>query len=110
MSARNDAERRGSERTRLDKYVTLTTTSKSTSKYYDAVALDVSAHGARVRSKAALTPGELVDFIADSLPDIPYVMRSQVVWMSKGLSEAGLKFVEPVQMKRAPKAKPAMMA
>ena len=107
MSETNHTERRQHERTLLEKEITLATAAKNGTKYHDAVTVDLSPQGVRVRSKVKLTPGESVEIVADGISDLPHVVHSQVVWMARG--EAGLQFAEPVQIKGTQRAKRAMV-
>ena len=99
--------RRQYERTQIEKRIRLATAPKDMGSYHDAVTIDLTTHGARIRSNVTLTPGEAVEIIGESAANFPYDVHSQVVWMSKALGEAGLRFIEPVRTKTAPQAERA---
>jgi hypothetical protein len=60
-----------------------------------AVALDISLHGARVRTKLGLVPGECVDVVAKER--FPFAIPAHVVWSREEESThwifAGLEFL-----------------
>lgn len=62
----------------------------------EAVALDVSALGARVEAGISLTPGQVVEVIPGDGAD---PVAGRVVWVGKPASEvegqAGLEFLDP---------------
>ena len=73
--------------------------------------VDLTSHGAGVRSHLRLTPGEPVELVtSDSVANMPYVVPSEVVWMSKNLGEAGLRFLESARSKTTPQAPQSMTA
>lgn len=110
MNESPEIERRRSERTPTEQKIMLVTTPGAMPRNHEAVMVDVSDHGARVRTNVALKPGQSVELVnTQKGPSASYVMRSQVVWMSKAGGEAGLRFGEPLQMKSMPQAKRAVM-
>ena len=111
MTASDQTERREWDRTQVELPVTLVIRPEGKCTFHDAIAVDLTSHGARVRSNLQLTPGEPVELItSDSLPNVPYVVSSQVVWMSKSLGEAGLRFLEPARSKTISRTQSCMTA
>jgi hypothetical protein len=111
MTRSDHTERREWERTQIEVPVTLVTAPGGKNSYHDAITVDLTSHGARVRSHLRLTPGEPVELItSDSVPNMPYIVPTQVVWMSKSLGEAGLRFLGQARPKTTPQAQHSVMA
>ena len=89
------AESRRSERKPVRKAVVLMIESVEPEEQQEGEAVDMSLHGARVESEAALTPGQILDLIQ---PDDPtHALRCTVVWYgdvsTDGHEQIGLEFL-----------------
>lgn len=110
MTVNQNVERRRFERSPIEEKVMLVTMPGAVPKNHEAVMVDVSASGARIRTTVGLKPGQPVELVTAQNGVTPsQVRRSQVVWMSTTAGEAGLKFGEPVQMKNMSQSRVAMM-
>jgi hypothetical protein len=100
METAQSPERREWERTLIEMPVTLLVESDRRNVCHDAVTVDLSPRGARVRGKIAVTAGTSIDLI--SRGDTPRVVPSRVVWVNltgpDRFGEAGLQFLEPAQL------------
>lgn len=93
-------ERRHAERWSAEKRATLRIESNQSRMCHDAVTVNLSARGARVRGNMGLSPGQAVDLNTEE--DWPHFVPAQVVWVKQrgpeGRSEAGLRFLEPTDL------------
>lgn len=97
MERKQSAERRECERTLTETRVTLLVESDRRNVCHDAVTVDLSPRGARVRGKIGVMAGTSIDLITRG--DTPRVVPSHVVWVNltgpDRFGEAGLQFLEP---------------
>ena len=95
MTTDANGEARRSERKPIRKAVVLMIESDEPEDHYEGETVDMSLHGARVESEAALTPGQILDLIQ---PDDPtHALRCTVVWYgdvsTDGEDQIGLEFL-----------------
>jgi len=90
-------DRRRSQRTRVEKPITLIVDSARSQIANSVFAVDLSDVGARIRSGVQLQLGQLVTVIPDD--GTGAAVPSRVVWIAhqnSGTAEAGLAFLHPV--------------
>ncbi len=89
---------RRSERISVTIPVTLLVASEIERTENSVWTVDLSQIGARVRTSAALKPGQTVEFVPHE--GRRYVLRSRVVWIKPGgpdrEAEVGLEFLNPL--------------
>ena len=97
MATTESAERREWERTPTETPVTLLVESDRRNVCHNAVTVDLSPCGARVRGTIAVAAGTFIDLITRG--GTPRVVPSHVVWVNltgpDRFGEAGLQFLEP---------------
>jgi len=89
---------RRSERLSATIPVTLLVGSHGKKTAHDALTVDLSPRGARVRPTVVLTPGQTLEFLPKEGPS--YSVPTRVVWVgaaqSKRVGQAGLEFLIPL--------------
>jgi PilZ domain-containing protein len=90
MNTKTQIESRRSERTPVSIPVRLVLPADHHSTACDARLIDISAHGARIRTDTPLHPGQVVELIPSQGPR--YGVHGRVVWFVP--PEAGIELLE----------------
>ena len=97
MAAGENPIPRRSERRSATIPVTLLVSTRGKKTAHDALTVDLSPRGARVRPTIVLTPGQTVEFVPKE--GLPYSIPSRVIWVGTAQSgrvgQAGLDFLIP---------------